>query len=227
MTGQVDSPGEGAPTRIRVDLSTSGRVDAVGRRLACVGGAGAGVLAYLLVGGWPGGVVGVVAGVVGYRVLRRLEPARVRREREVAVAALPFALDLLGGVLRAGLPVGAAVRLVAGAVGGPLGARLTQVGEELARGATPALAWTPVTRLPGGGRLAAAVVRAADSGAALASAFSRLADDLRGAAVSRAQARAQRAGVLLVLPLGLCFLPAFVVAGVVPVIVAVLGDVLR
>jgi len=29
-----------------------------------------------------------------------------------------------------------------------------------------------------------------------------------------------------VLPLGLCFLPAFVLAGLVPVIVAVLGDVL-
>jgi hypothetical protein len=35
-----------------------------------------------------------------------------------------------------------------------------------------------------------------------------------------------RAGVLIVLPLGLCFLPAFVLAGLVPVVVAVLGDVL-
>ena len=32
--------------------------------------------------------------------------------------------------------------------------------------------------------------------------------------------------MLIVLPLGLCFLPAFVLAGLVPVIVAVLGDVL-
>jgi pilus assembly protein TadC len=41
------------------------------------------------------------------------------------------------------------------------------------------------------------------------------------------EAAARRAGVLVVLPLGLCFLPAFVFAGLVPVIVAVLGDVLR
>jgi len=41
-----------------------------------------------------------------------------------------------------------------------------------------------------------------------------------------ADAAARRAGVLIVLPLGLCFLPAFVLAGLVPVIVAVLGDVL-
>jgi len=30
-----------------------------------------------------------------------------------------------------------------------------------------------------------------------------------------------------VLPLGLCFLPAFVLAGIAPVIVAVLGDALH
>lgn len=42
----------------------------------------------------------------------------------------------------------------------------------------------------------------------------------------RAEASARRAGVLIVLPLGLCFLPAFILAGLVPVIVAVLGDVL-
>ena len=39
-------------------------------------------------------------------------------------------------------------------------------------------------------------------------------------------AAARRSGVLIVLPLGLCFLPAFVLAGLVPVVVAVLGDVL-
>ena len=40
------------------------------------------------------------------------------------------------------------------------------------------------------------------------------------------EAAARRAGVLIVLPLGLCFLPAFILAGLVPVLVAVLRDVL-
>jgi pilus assembly protein TadC len=57
-------------------------------------------------------------------------------------------------------------------------------------------------------------------------ALGRLADDLRAARAARAEAGAQRLGVLVVLPLGLCFLPAFLLTGVVPVIVAVLGDVL-
>ena len=197
-------------------------------RVRALCGAGcAAVLAWLVVGGWPGLVVAVLAGAVAFRLLRRIEPAAVRRERERATAALPFALDLMAGALRAGLPVPRAVDLVAGAVDGPLGSRLVSVGAQLAAGRAPGQAWTPVVELPGGERLATAVVHAADSGAALASAFGRLADDLRGQAASRAQAATQRASVLLVLPLGLCFLPAFVVAGVVPVIVAVLGDVLR
>ncbi|HEX7746632.1 MAG TPA: secretion system protein, partial [Micromonosporaceae bacterium] len=54
----------------------------------------------------------------------------------------------------------------------------------------------------------------------------RVADDLRADRAAAAEAAARRAGVLVVLPLGLCFLPAFILAGLVPVIVAVLGDVL-
>jgi pilus assembly protein TadC len=75
--------------------------------------------------------------------------------------------------------------------------------------------------------MAAAVIRSAESGSALAAAFTRLADDQRARRSTDAEAAARRAGVLIVLPLGLCFLPAFVFAGIVPVIVAVLGDVLR
>jgi hypothetical protein len=55
----------------------------------------------------------------------------------------------------------------------------------------------------------------------------RQADELRAARTAAAEAAARRVGVLVVLPLALCFLPAFVLAGVVPVIVAVFGDVLR
>ena len=69
-------------------------------------------------------------------------------------------------------------------------------------------------------------MRSSSSGGALAGALLRLADDLRADRSVAAEAAARRSGVLIVLPLGLCFLPAFVLAGLVPVVVAVLGDVL-
>jgi pilus assembly protein TadC len=36
----------------------------------------------------------------------------------------------------------------------------------------------------------------------------------------------QRAGVRVLAPLGLCFLPAFVCLGVVPLVIGIAGDVL-
>ena len=193
------------------------------RLVALLGGLAVGVL----VGGWPGVAVGLGTAVVLARYLARLEPAQVRRERERAELDLPYAADLLAAALRAGLPTERAVQVVAGHLGGPVGHRLGAVARSLGLGLTQADAWRPMYDLPVGARMSAAVARSADSGAALAGAFVRLADDLRTTRLAAVEAAGQRSGVLLVLPLGLCFLPAFVLAGIVPVIVAVLGDVLR
>ena len=193
------------------------------RPVAALSGLSVGVL----VGGWPGVVAAVLVAWLVHRYLRGLVPARVRREREQAALDLPFALDLLAASLRAGLPVDHAVRVVATAIGGPVGTCLTRVAGSLDLGLTPERAWEVLHQLPAGARLAGAVARSTTSGAALAGNFARLADDLRAVRLASVETSAQRAGVLLVLPLGLCFLPAFIVAGVIPVIVAVLGDVLQ
>ncbi|WP_407924556.1 type II secretion system F family protein [Catellatospora vulcania] len=174
----------------------------------------------------PGAVLGagVAAGTV--RVLRRMEPAAVRAERETALADLPWAVDLIGTALRAGAPLDHAVLSVAAALDGPLGSRLQRIGRSLRLGATTGEAWSHLADLPPAGRLTAAVERSSANGSALAGALHRCADDLRADTAVRRQAGAQRAGVLIVLPLGLCFLPAFVLAGLVPVVLAVLGEVL-
>jgi hypothetical protein len=65
--------------------------------------------------------------------------------------------------------------------------------------------------------------RAAEGGAPVAAAVSRLAADARADARARGEQAARRVGVLAVAPLGLCFLPAFVLLGVVPVIAGLAG----
>ncbi|HEX5740552.1 MAG TPA: type II secretion system F family protein, partial [Pilimelia sp.] len=97
-----------------------------------------------------------------------------------------------------------------------------QVARTLRWGARPEEAWAPLGEVPGGRRIADTAVRSSANGAALARALSRAADDLRADRRAAVEATAQRAGVLLVLPLGLCFLPAFILAGLVPVVIAVL-----
>ncbi len=56
--------------------------------------------------------------------------------------------------------------------------------------------------------------------------MARLAAEARADRAARGQAAAERAGVLAVAPLGLCFLPAFVLLGVVPVVAGLVGPLL-
>lgn len=175
---------------------------------------------------WWGVPLAVAAAAGAERFLRQREPARVRAERLAAAAELPLGADLLAAALRAGAPVDGAAAAVADALGGPLGERLQRTARALRLGAEPAEAWGHLAEIRGADRLIAAAVRTSASGGALAGSLGRLADDLRADRAVAVEAAAQRAGVLIVLPLGLCFLPAFLLAGLVPVVVSVLGDVL-
>jgi Flp pilus assembly protein TadB len=211
-----------------------------GRRLALLAGptprrprdmrifiaAAAGLAVTGVLGGWWAIPVGAAVGVVTDRALRRIEPPAVRADRLQAVNDLPLAADLLAATLRAGAPVDRAAEAVADALGGPLAELLRRTARSLRLGAAPVEAWAHLSAVRGADRLVAAAVRSTASGGALAGALTRLADDLRSDRSVAADAAARRAGVLIVLPLGLCFLPAFVLAGLVPVVVAVLGDVL-
>lgn len=187
----------------------------------------AAVAVWWLVGGWVGAAAGAVVGFGVDRAVRRLEPRAVRAERAAATAWLPYAVDLLAATLRAGLPVDGAVAAVGAAVDGALGSRLVRLGHALRLGTRPAVAWSrALADLPEAAPLVSAAVRSSESGAALAGACDRVAAGVRGAREATADAASERAGVLVVLPLGACFLPAFVLVGVVPIVLGVLDDVL-
>ncbi len=202
-------------------------------RAACVL---AGIAAALLVTGWVGLVLGAALGWAGPRLLGRLEPAERRAEREQLVSDLPLLLDLLASCLTGGAPLPAAAKAVAQAVPGPAGRRLSAVCAALAVGSPPAEAWAALARDPSGGvgagdedplaATARALGRAADGGAPVAGAVSRLAADARAQGRSRGEQAARRVGVLAVAPLGLCFLPAFVLIGIVPVVAGLAGPLL-
>lgn len=178
------------------------------------------------VGGVPGAVAGPVAAAVVWLIVRRREPPESRHRRERMAADLPLAADLLAACLRAGRPVGGALDATAQAVGGPLGGHLTEVSARLRLGAAPAEAWAVPSDVPAVAALSRHMIRAAGSGAPVADALARLADDTRREARAASAAAARRVGVLAVAPLGLCFLPAFVLLGIVPVIAGLAGRIL-
>ncbi len=159
------------------------------------------------------------------RLLRRR--LRGRPNRAGTLADLPLALDLLACALRAGQPPSTAAAAVSAAVGGPVGAALREVARAAELGAPPEAAWQPLGQLTGDESVTRSCARATESGTRLADELTDLAADQRMLRASAAQVRVRRAGVLVVLPLGLCFLPAFVLIGVAPVVLGIAGNVLR
>lgn len=212
---RVRRPGEeGKPPR---------RSDVVLRRIAA---GAAGVLCVVTLGGPSGALIGVLAAVGVWFSFGRLGSADRRRRRARLVADLPVAVDLLAACLRGGAPWHDAVAAVADAVGGPLGDELRAVSVQIRLGADPAGAWLALAEEPMLAPLARTAVRAASTGAALAPSLSRLARDQRRVARSAAAARARAAGIRALAPLGLCFLPAFVLLGVVPAIAGIASTIL-
>jgi pilus assembly protein TadC len=214
--------------RVLIGPSPSPAVARTPRRVPVgISAALGGVAVWAVVGGVAGAVAAVVVAGTLVHVFRRLETRELDRDRRAAAAVLPFAADLLAAALTAGATLDGAVRSVGTAVGGTLGGRLRRIAAAHSLGADPEDVWRPLADLPGALPVIRAALRSQQSGAALAVALRRAADTARAADEAADEAAARRAGVLVVLPVGLCFLPAFVLIGVVPVIVGVLGDVLR
>jgi Flp pilus assembly protein TadB len=152
--------------------------------------------------------------------------ARLFGSRLPPDGGLPFALDLAAAALRCGRDVANALRVAAPVLAPATAAQWRRVAGLIALGADPDQAWMSVGDDAELAPVAVAARRSAKSGARLAAAFSRLARDLRAERRSTALARANRAGVLAMAPLGLCFLPAFVCIGIVPTIVGIASGVL-
>ncbi|HKR51631.1 MAG TPA: type II secretion system F family protein [Pseudonocardiaceae bacterium] len=144
---------------------------------------------------------------------------RAHRDTDGESLALAGAWELLAACLRAGLPVPVGVRAVAERLHAPVGPALRRTAELLALGADPAQAWQPALECTATARIAKAARRSGRSGIALAESLTRLATAVRADAREQSESRAQRAGVLIAGPLGLCFLPAFLAIGVVPVVI--------
>jgi hypothetical protein len=214
LTGRA---GAGPSDRGHAVLPSSPR----SRRWLLAGSAGAGV-GVLVGGAWGVGLAGAVA-VGGERLLRVRDAGGEDSARAERIRELPAACDLLGVCLAAGTAVSAALEAVGTATPPPLGAELRRVAALYRMGADPRRAWADVPADLTG--LARVVIRAGESGSTVVPALRALAADGRTAARAATEAAVRRAGVWVLAPLGLCFLPAFLCLGVVPLILGLAADV--
>ncbi|MFI1029805.1 type II secretion system F family protein [Streptomyces sp. NPDC020951] len=210
------------------DVRRSDVRDAVRRWLpeALVAGAG-----WVVVGGVAGLLLGLV-GAVGLGRWRRRQRAGAgagavsEADARLAARQLPLAADLLAACIAAGAGPVVAAQAVGEALGGPVGEALARGAAEVRLGGEPATAWRRLASLPGAAALARLLERADVSGLSAAGPAARLAADTRAEWTRTATARARRAAVMVTAPVGLCFLPAFIAVGVLPIVIGLAGGVL-
>ncbi|MFI2436566.1 type II secretion system F family protein [Streptomyces sp. NPDC018693] len=212
---------EEAPQGPRVEVREAAR-----RWLPEVGVLGVG---WALVGGVPGVVVGAIGAAGLWRWRRRQDAggaASQAEDRAAAARQLPLAADLLAACIAAGAGPVVAAQAVGEALGGPVGGLLARGAAEVRLGGEPAASWRGLASVPGAAALARLLERADESGLPAAGPVARLAADVRADRVRTATVRARRAAALVTAPVGLCFLPAFIAVGVLPVVIGLAGGVL-
>jgi pilus assembly protein TadC len=179
----------------------------------------------LLVGGATGLLVGA-AGAVGAALLLRGLARRDSRASPVDEQQVALAADLVAAVVEAGLPVPAAVAAVAAHLRGPTAQVLSGAARLLSVGAAPESALAALLADPASARVGRALLAALDGGASPVPMLEAAAAAQRDRARSTLVARSRAIGSKAALPVGLCFLPAFVLVAIVPVVVGGLSSVL-
>jgi len=197
------------------------------------------VFAGFAVGLFIGGAGGVVAGLLTAVAVLVFNSRRVSeqeiRARYRLIAAAPPAVDLFAAALAAGLlPVDAAT-VVATAFGaaeqpgdtGPVGEiaeRFAAVARALRQGADPETAWKLLSVDGATAPVGAAALRSCRTGAPASVTVTKAARDTWNAAEQAAQAQIRSVAVRATAPLALCFLPAFILVGVVPTALGLLTE---
>ena len=182
--------------------------------LGALGGAG---LGWVFSGGAVALGVGAIAGATAaVWLVKRAQPDekdRLRLARE-----FPLVLNFLASVVESGAPVRAAAAVVGEVCDDSSAARLKAVVARCEAGFTDSEAWRTLSDDPVWGDVARELARCVDSGVAVGDVLREAAAQATQAEAARAIAKARSVGVASTLPLVCCFLPAFLLVGVVPIV---------
>ena len=215
------------PLSVPLPVWLRARPAALPARARAIGATGVALVVLVLMGSVGALMWAVPAGLLVFWGLGRLETNGAARRRAQLVAELPAALDLLSACVMAGMPLRTATAAVGAAVGGVLADRFGTVVSHTAAGFGDSDAWASLGSDDVLGTVARDLARAADAGTSVGGMLARHAESARAAAQASAVARARAVGVRTIVPVSVCYLPAFFLIGVVPVIAGVLSTLLR
>ena len=140
--------------------------------------------------------------------------AEVKAREEEAL----FFLAALGGSLKAGLPLLSALSNVASLLFTSLKSDIDRVYSLLLLGAEPAQAWAVLKNDRVLSQLSTAISSAQKDGRSLTSVVDRASTLCYENSLKRSRERVKALSVKLALPVGLCFLPSFLIGAVGPIV---------
>lgn len=161
----------------------------------------------------------------GWRAPHLTLQRRGREREERTRAAMPDALDLLAACALAGMGIDQALRIVTSELSGPLGEALSEMVRGLDAGLPRAAAYELLARTapaPEVRSLVRALRRAERYGTPVAPVLVAQAREARARRRTEADEAARAAPVKMLFPLVLCFLPAFVLLTVAPIVLTAL-----
>jgi len=164
--------------------------------------------------------------IVSTIALGWVEPRRTRRRRRQLLMDIPHALELLASCLGAGLPLTSATAAVVSVYTGPVREDLSTVLRLIDLGVSEADAWRTLRGHPELGSAAVDLARSAQWGTTLVDTLNHHAKAARQRRQAALQVAARSVGVRSVLPLMTCFLPAFLLIGIVPSVVSAISHAL-
>ena len=168
--------------------------------------------------------------VAGWRAPHLTLQRRGREREERVRATLPDALDLLAACALAGMGIDQALRVVTSESGGPLGAALGEMVRGLDAGMPRTAAYELLAQTapaPEVRSLVRALRRAERYGTPIAPVLVAQAREARARRRTEADEAARAAPVKMLFPLVLCFLPAFVLLTVAPIVLTALRSFQR
>jgi tight adherence protein C len=221
--------GRVAPLSAKVRATLVGSVgregadDLAGRKIAF---AALGLIAGLMLARPPAAFAAAPLFAAGGWRFPELRLQRRARQREAEIrAALPDVLDLLAACALAGMGIDRALRTVAPDVHGALGDALRHALRGLDAGMTRSAAYRVLTErapVPEVRSLVRALERAERYGTSIAVTLVAQAREIRSKRRAAVEEAARAAPIKMLFPLVVCFLPAFILLTVAPVVLTAL-----
>jgi tight adherence protein C len=158
-----------------------------------------------------GGIIGVLVALVGWRVPSIFLGQAIRERKEMIGRDLPEFLDLLSTTVQAGLSLNAAMIQSVEATTGPLHSELTSSLSEIRLGRSRQEALTAMAERANEKSLTmavSAIVQAERLGSDLAGVLAELAKESRDRRWMRAEEKAARLPILMIIPMAMFMIPS-------------------